>query len=251
MRNHRINVLNETLQSFSSNNSYYKTAFHNLQTWNNTSPIIFDTVISVDPLDWGEATLQYSKKYGNLFTVLNMANATYPGGGYKQGAMAQEENMWRRSNCSFYDAFYDTYPPHLSNLLSAQDDLVYLDTKHPRVCIRGKDPHYTYLDKDNIFPFVEMRAAAQNCYDTKFNIDICKQRINAQFNTLLKNHIKYVILGAFGCGAFGNPPEVVANLYKQQILQHRKNFNVIVFAIYYAGYGSDNYSVFKNIIDLN
>ena len=46
-----------------------------------------------------------------------------------------------------------------------------------------------------------------------------------------------VILGAFGCGAFYNPPELVAEFYKRVIDTHFKGaFRKITFAILDDGF---------------
>ncbi len=44
-----------------------------------------------------EVTRRFTKLYGMPFAVLNMANARRFGGGYVEGAGAQEENMFRRT----------------------------------------------------------------------------------------------------------------------------------------------------------
>ena len=46
-------------------------------------------------------TQKLTKVYGETFAVLNMANAYFPGGGYDEGMPAQEENMFRRTDCHF------------------------------------------------------------------------------------------------------------------------------------------------------
>jgi uncharacterized protein (TIGR02452 family) len=94
-----------------------------------------------------------------------------------------------------------------------------------------------------------MRSAAVDLRSgIPFSNDECIKRIRAQFKTLKNANIKYVVLGAHGCGAFLNPPEKVAENYKKVIEEYKKDFNVITFAIFNAGYGPDNYTIFKNIL---
>ena len=49
---------------------------------------------------------------------------------------------------------------------------------------------------------------------------------------------------AFGCGAFGNSAVDVANLYKQAIADFAEHLDTVVFAIFYAGHGANNYDIF-------
>ena len=41
-----------------------------------------------------------------------------------------------------------------------------------------------------------------------------------------------LILGAFGCGAFQNPPEVVARAYKEVLAEFEYDFDTVEFAVY-------------------
>lgn len=57
-----------------------------------------------------------------------------------------------------------------------------------------------------------------------------------------------VILGAFGCGAFRNPPAVVAQAMKTAVQEYRKNFETIEFAVYCGTQYDTNYRVFQQIL---
>jgi uncharacterized protein (TIGR02452 family) len=74
-----------------------------------------------------------------------------------------------------------------------------------------------------------------------------RNRISAQLDTLIEKGIHHVVLGAFGCGAFKNPSESVAEIYWEQINKRRTHFSVIAFAIYNAGYGPGNFKPFSSV----
>ena len=57
-----------------------------------------------------------------------------------------------------------------------------------------------------------------------------------------------LILGAFGCGAFRNPPAVVAQAMKTAVQEYRKNFETIEFAVYCGTQYDTNYRVFQQIL---
>lgn len=57
-----------------------------------------------------------------------------------------------------------------------------------------------------------------------------------------------VILGAFGCGAFENNPEVVARAAKNVIAKHKKHFETIEFAVYCSPRDERNYEIFKRVL---
>ena len=58
-----------------------------------------------------------------------------------------------------------------------------------------------------------------------------------------------LVLGAFGCGAFQNDPEVVARAYKVALQEFPKVFQKIEFAVYCPPGGSRNYDVFRRALD--
>jgi hypothetical protein len=259
-------VLRETLDRFATADPpdrYQLLAQVNLQRWHESRDKSFDSAcVHVVSGDWGEVTHSMTKVHGCCFAALNMANAFVPGGAYVEGAPAQEENMFRRTDCHFfvgpeeYDAARDLYYPHTTSLLSAENGRVYLDSKHPRVCIRGpedlsrSDLGYAWLPDNEVFPFFELRAAAQDLRDgSAFSESNARLRISAQLDTLVDHHVRHAVLGASGCGAFMNPAHRIAELYRQEIEKRKHCFAAIVFAIYTAGYGPDNFTPFRQVFN--
>lgn len=260
----RRTVLRETLEAFERADPpfrYHQLAAENLRRWRAVAPDREDSLrIQVLPGDWGVVAESMTRAVGECFAVLNMANAHVPGGAYVEGAVAQEENMFRRTDCHFhigpevYDEGSDRYLPAMTRLLSATDGRVYLDVEKPRVCIRGpedrarEDLGYAWLPEDRIFPFFELRAAAQDLRGgLPFEPDDARRRIAAQLDTLREHEIRHAVLGAFGCGAFANPAHRVAEIYRDEIGAREAHFSVIAFAIFAAGYGPDNHTPFAEV----
>lgn len=258
----RREVLRETIDLIKDKYVHlYSQAHINLELWSkqsqeNISGLNSKLNIGVYSGDWGRITQQLTKEYGNCFAVLNMANAYVPGGAYLEGLIAQEENMFRRTDCHFsikrnYLGNDNHYKQEWVDLINGVNGSVYLDKENPRICVRDneiidqEDLGYEWLSEDNIFPFYEMRSAA---VDLRFGIQFCEdeciKRIRAQFNTLVNANVRYVVLGAHGCGAFLNPTEKVAEIYAKVIKEYQNDFHNISFAIYNAGYGPDNYTPF-------
>eukprot|EP00808_Paulinella_micropora_P017349 g59567.t1 len=225
--------------------------------------------------DWGEVTHKLTKQYGKTFAVLNMANAYCAGGGYTEGMAAQEENMFRRTDCHFsitkkeFDQKANRYTPAMTYLINGKNGKVELDTHSPRVeldthsprvCLRGPElpgdanaENYKWLDASEIFPFYELRSAAVDLrgicvqdYDKEVAPDM-RKRIKAQLDTLIEHKVRHVVLSAFGCGAFANPAYNVAHLYREALMQKHKDFDVVAFAVYYPGYGPDNFTPFQQV----
>ena len=215
-------------------------------------------VVRIVEGDWGEVTSQLTKEFGTRFVVLNMANGTRFGGGYLHGSAAQEENMFRRTDCSLMDSGVSggNYSQAMSDLINGKNGRVYIDAVNPRVCFRGReDPNesdlgYRFLRDDEVFEFYEMRAAAVDLRKSfrTFDRTECERRIKAQFAPLLTQKKTPVVLSAFGCGAFLNPTDTVAEIYRDLLrTTYAHLFQVVVFAVHNAGYGPDNFKVFKEV----
>jgi len=265
MRTNRVEIFTQTLCWYNlfTLAFFWQQAADNMRGWvknvverHQKNPALYrstsNPVIYIEEMDCLRMAKYLTLMYGKNFAVLNFANAHYPGGGVKRGAGAQEENIFRRTDC--YDsipvsdclsATKDRYTQRMVSLLEAENGVVYIDTQHLRVCTRDEENigysnlGYKYLTPSEFFSFIELRAAAVNMGNdemkmqyagAKFEVE-CVRRIEAQFKTLIDNNVRHVVLGAFGCGAFGNRPQIVANAYMTLITKYQKFFDVIAFPI--------------------
>ena len=200
-----------------------------------------------------DAARKYSK--GRKTAVLNFANPVNPGGGVQNGAMAQEECLCRSSNlypclCSAEarEKYYD-YHKNLNNN-TASDRIIYTRD----VCVFKTDDEIPQLMDQNDWFYVDVITCAAPYQGgiKKIKDDVLKpmfkSRIKNIFETALDNSIEVLILGAFGCGAFRNPPALVAEAFKEVINEENylSSFDTIVFAIKKTK--NQNYEIFRSIL---
>ncbi len=76
-----------------------------------------------------------------------------------------------------------------------------------------------------------------------------KKRIKAQFATMRAKGKKFAILSAFGCGAFNQPGDKVAQVYKEVIEEEKAGFagGALIFAII-SPYGPQNQHMFAQVL---
>lgn len=96
------------------------------------------------------------------------------------------------------------------------------------------------MGKGSCFKLCEPRKSGWWC--TKW----CNGTRKNIFEVARENQVEILILGAFGCGAFKNPPEVVAEAFQQVIVEQNylREFKHIVFAIKPTGEDCPNVKAF-------
>jgi uncharacterized protein (TIGR02452 family) len=82
----------------------------------------------------------------------------------------------------------------------------------------------------------------------RFDAGEARRRIACQLDTLRTAGVRHAVLSAFGCGAFENPADVVAAIYRDEIDSRSGEFSLIAFAIFAPGYGPDNYAAFASVL---
>ena len=218
-------------------------------------------------------TFTAAKEYANIINstnegfvgVLNFASSTNPGGGVTKGSTAQEECLCRCSNLylTLYQEkcireYYNVNKKYMSNLGS--DAIIY-----SRNIYVFKDKNYNMLPVKDRFYVDVLTCAAPNLRENprnQYNTDASEEKLTLTdeelynihvkrarniLNVAVKNEDDYLILGAFGCGAFRNNPGIVAKAYKDVLQDYMYCFKVIDFAIIDGKY-SNNYEIFKRII---
>ena len=85
--------------------------------------------------------------------------------------------------------------------------------------------------------------------DTKLH-QIHVKRMRRILSVAAANGNEAVILGAYGCGAFRNPPGVVAAALKQVTDEFKHHFRVIEFAVYCSPRDELNYKTFRRVFSI-
>jgi len=76
-----------------------------------------------------------------------------------------------------------------------------------------------------------------------------ESRLRHMFTVVAHHGAEIFVTGAFGCGAFENDPEVVANAYKKILPEFDGYFKEIIFAIHCPPQDTKNYDTFKKILN--
>jgi len=168
--------------------------------------------------------------------VLNFASAKYPGGGFLKGSAVQEEDLCRKS--TLYES------------ISRQNELYEWSTKHLRGSLYSDwcifSPNVVIIRDSNLklmrpvactvltSPAPNRTAALKNKTATEEDIVIAmKNRCELILKVAAVEKRTNLVLGAFGCGVFGNDPKIVAEIWRDLLKKEKygKYFKHITFAI--------------------
>lgn len=223
-----------------------------------------DMVVTVSGDRSFQAAMRLKKEYPDAkVAVMNFANAFHAGGGVTKGASAQEESLCRTSTLYplLYRNFlrYSFYKHHQDlNTSRASDSLVY--TEGVVICKTDEDlpkrmPKEDWVTVDVITIAAPDLRKKSNPYAPLVNgvtymndAELFGYHVKRAIHLLTCAAAKgadILILGAFGCGAFENNPEVVARAYKTALNEFPKVFRRVEFAVFCPLGGSVNYEAFK------
>lgn len=213
-------------------------------------------------------TLQAAGKYiGQKVAVLNFASATNPGGGVTRGSSAQEEALCRCSTlypCLLGDDLWQKY----YKMHRDRHDTTYTDAciYLPDVLVIKTDTDVPRrLPKAEMYPVDVITCAAPNLRErpnhamnpgSESVVHLTNEQIYALHTQRAKkilsvaalHEAEVLILGAFGCGAFCNPPEVVAAAFRDVLPGFAHAFRTVEFAVYCPVHDDSNYQAFQKFL---
>lgn len=198
-----------------------------------------DLTVSVNDTDSVSAVLEES---GKKQCILNFASYKNPGGGFITGSIAQEEALCHES--------------FLYNVLSMfQESFYEQNKKYPNWSLYGNrsvySPDVIFIRGEQIGKADIITCASPNWRSAKSygvteeeNERILRQRINHLLKVAAVHKIERLILGAFGCGAFGQDPSLCARIFHEEIERvfHGRSMDIL-FAI---PMGNGNFEIFRD-----
>ena len=225
------------------------------------------TVVTVAKRRTFDAAIAMQRKYLELrIAVHNFASATNPGGGVKYGSRAQEEALCRCSTLypvlNTEDNLKRYYTVNRERGDSLYDDAC-IYTPEIVLCKSDTDrPARLPRDKWDLVDVItiaapNLRERPNNTYNpgnaNPANISdeelfaLHETRLRHMFTVVAHHNAEIFITGAFGCGAFQNNPEVVAQAFKKILPEFEGFFKEIVFAIYCRPQEMFNFETFKRV----
>lgn len=178
--------------------------------------------------------------------VLNMANAVNPGGGVLQGAGAQEENIFRRTNLlsSLYQ-FVDysdeyniprnsenSYPLATTGGIYSGNITVFRSSETSGYGLLSEPKKLSFTTVAAI-SYPEVKKIKGQYFIAGRHVEKTKEKMRSILRIGKTEDNDALVLSAFGCGAFRNPPEHVAQLFHEVFKEEefKNQYKLIVFSI--------------------
>ena len=213
--------------------------FENIEFEEDTDGV--NTEIIVEDIDSVSAVM----KYGNPSSaVLNFSSYKNPGGMFINGSKAQEECLCHESFLynvlkEFQLEFYDWNNRHKNKALYLNRGLF-----SKGVWFFRGDSHVECCVITCAAPNKSAAQKYQNVSDEE-NTKVLRSRIKFVLDIAKDNYVDTLILGAYGCGVFGQDAREVASIFKEYLSTTHICFDRVIFAIPKGKDG--NLEVFKEV----
>ena len=122
------------------------------------------------------------------------------------------------------------------------DDLIYV----PDVTVFKTDESVPEMMDEDAWFKTDVIVSAAPVLDVDFDEAKYRKAMESRIKRVLdvasKEKVQVLILGAFGCGAFNNPPEIVSEIFSRLIGKY--DFETVEFAVF-CRYDTKNFDVFS------
>lgn len=192
--------------------------------------------------------------------VLNMANAYHSGGGWLHGTLAQEEALCYRSSLSF-TLKHRYYPiPEAGGIYSPTVVVIRESiTQGHNLLDLSKPDELPILSVVSVAaingPKVSKDTTGNEVYTDRKDREVMKEKMRVVLRIAAVNGHRALVLGALGCGAFGNPRGEVVACWKEIFSETEFQggwWESVVFAVMEPGEdrdGNGNFGVFWRGLD--
>lgn len=211
-----------------------------------------NTEIILDDIDTVSAIFKYDTKEQKI-AALNFASYKNPGGMFLNGSKAQEE-------CLCHESF-------LYNVLSECKDYYEWNNQHKNKALYLNRALYTpkifFVKREDVFDLEKEafkwcdvincacpnKSAAKKYMNVtnEENTEVLRSRIKFVLDIAKCEEVETLILGAYGCGVFGQDPMEVANIFKEYLDTTHKCFKRVVFAVPKGK--NFNYEAFEKVFE--
>lgn len=203
---------------------------------------------------------RFVKNRNQKILVLNLANPVHPGGGVRKGAVAQEEDLCRKSSLllSLESTAAQTYYRYNKSLHTYMGSDAVIITPDVEII---RDERGNLLEDSVLVSVMTcaapmLRNGLEGMTDQEYR-EMVYKRITGMLKVAAYMGYQALVLGAFGCGAFRNDARIVSDLFYRAMkefdfdgMKLEDFFRCIDFAVLCRPHALYNYKEFaRNFAD--
>jgi uncharacterized protein (TIGR02452 family) len=194
-----------------------------------------DTVYTVKALSTLDGAAWLRRQTGRVPTILNFASARHPGGGFENGAMAQEEDIVYRS--SLYASLRSQSEYYRESLNDLREGLYFDKAVFTPGMVVIRDANYRLVDPWDCHcvsaPAPNRGAALRNGVSEATIQAAMLRRVQLVLAVMAQTGASDIVLGAYGCGVFKNDPNCVAEQFHAALIDQCQGtrFQHVLFAV--------------------
>lgn len=181
------------------------------------------------------AVLDLAAASGKRIGVLNFASAKNPGGGFLNGAMAQEESL--AASSGLYATLTANPEYYRRNRACGAMCYTHCAIYSPEV-VFFRDERFTLLDRPVTasvltLPAVNLGQVLQKGEDPARARQVMRERMALALRIFGAMGDRNLVLGAYGCGVFRNDPEEIARWWEELLEEPewKGRFGSVTFAV--------------------